>query len=106
MAAVSITMGKLIAGIVIAILASSAISVGASMMLALDQKDLGDHKARRDHRGQKEKQAKQDQQEQLDRQELLDLLDPQAQQEQLELQDRKDRLDRRVRTCLIMTAAG
>jgi len=34
MAAVSITMGKLIAGIVIAILAASAISVGASMMLA------------------------------------------------------------------------
>lgn len=33
MAAVSITMGKLIAGIVIAILASSVISVGASMML-------------------------------------------------------------------------
>jgi hypothetical protein len=33
-AAVSITMGKLIAGIVIAILAASAISVGASMMLA------------------------------------------------------------------------
>jgi hypothetical protein len=34
LAEVSITMGKLIAGIVIAILASSAISVGASMMLA------------------------------------------------------------------------
>jgi hypothetical protein len=34
MATVSITMGKLVAGIVIAILASSAISVGASMMLA------------------------------------------------------------------------
>jgi hypothetical protein len=35
MAAVSLTIGKLIAGIVIAILASSAISVGASMMLAV-----------------------------------------------------------------------
>jgi len=35
MAAVSLTMGKLIAVIVIAILASSAISVGASMMLAV-----------------------------------------------------------------------
>ena len=35
MAAVSLTMGKLIAGIVNAILASSAISVGASMMLAV-----------------------------------------------------------------------
>ncbi len=35
MAAVSITMGKLIAGIVIAILASSAIAVGASTMLAV-----------------------------------------------------------------------
>lgn len=34
MAAVSITMGKLIAGIVIAILAASAISIGASTMLA------------------------------------------------------------------------
>ena len=33
MAAVSITMGKFIAGIVIAILASSAISVGVSTML-------------------------------------------------------------------------
>jgi hypothetical protein len=33
--AVSLTMGKLIAGIIIAILASSAISVGASMMLAV-----------------------------------------------------------------------
>jgi hypothetical protein len=35
MAAVSITMGKLIAGIVIAILASSAISVGVSTQLAV-----------------------------------------------------------------------
>ena len=35
MAAVSITMGKLVAGIVIAILASSAIAVGASTMLAV-----------------------------------------------------------------------
>ena len=34
MAAVSMSMGKLIAGIVIAILASSAIAVGASTMLA------------------------------------------------------------------------
>ena len=34
LAAVSITMGKLIAGIVIAILAASAIAVGASTMLA------------------------------------------------------------------------
>jgi hypothetical protein len=34
MAAVSITMGKLIAGIVIAILASSAISAGVSMLIA------------------------------------------------------------------------
>ena len=34
MAAVSMTMGKLIAGIIIAILAASAISVGASTMLA------------------------------------------------------------------------
>ncbi len=33
-AAVAITMGKLIAAIVIAIVAASAISVGASMMLA------------------------------------------------------------------------
>jgi len=35
MAADSITKGKFIAGIVIAILAASAISVGASMMLAV-----------------------------------------------------------------------
>ena len=38
MAEVSITMSKLIAGIIIAILASSAISVGASTMLATGPK--------------------------------------------------------------------
>jgi len=44
-------MSKFIAGIIIAILASSAISVGASTILALDRKVIQDHRENKAYKG-------------------------------------------------------
>jgi hypothetical protein len=52
MAIVSLTMGKFIAGIIVAILASSAISVGASTMLMVGPQGPEGRKAKLDLRGQ------------------------------------------------------
>jgi hypothetical protein len=88
MAAVSITMSKFIAGIVIAILASSAVSVGVSMLITGPQGPEGPQGEEGPQGPQGEEQEPQDQQAQLDRQ---DPLEQRGLLEQLVLLERRDR---------------